>query len=61
MDGPRVGPVARAHLSELFEGRFTDELRKPRAQLRLLSDFVRYHVSDGKPLQSFTFLVGLEN
>jgi DNA repair protein RecO (recombination protein O) len=60
IDGPRVGPVARSHLLGLLRGRIPDDLRKPRAQLRLLSDFVTYHVSDGKPLQSFTFLVGLE-
>jgi DNA repair protein RecO (recombination protein O) len=59
--GPRVGPVARTHLAALSEGRFTEDLLKPRAQVRLLSDFVTYHVSHGKPLQSFAFLSGLES
>jgi DNA repair protein RecO (recombination protein O) len=58
--GPRVGPVARLQLAELFSGRPSDDLRKPRAQLRLLSDFVTYHVSDGKPLQSFGFLAAVQ-
>lgn len=59
MGGPRVGPIARIHLRALTEGRFTGDLRKPRAHFRLLSDFVTYHISDGKPLHSFAFLASV--
>lgn len=57
--GPLVGPGAREQLEMLFLGRAPQPLKKPGAQLQLLSDFVTYHVSDGRPLQSFTFLASL--
>jgi DNA repair protein RecO (recombination protein O) len=57
--GPLVGPGAREQLEMLFLGRVPEPLKKPRAQLQLLSDFVTYHVSNGRPLQSFTFLASL--
>lgn len=51
--GPRVGPVARAQLTALLEGQVPEDLNRPRAHTKLVRDFVTYHVSDGRPLQSF--------
>jgi len=34
-------------------------LERPRAHLRLLADFVAYHLSEGRPLGSFDVLAGL--
>ena len=33
-----------------------DALGRPRAHLQLLSDFITYHVSGTRPLDSFAFL-----
>ena len=60
IEGPLVGPGARAQLAALFAGELPEDLRKPRAQLRLLSDFITYHISGGRPLQSFAVLEGLQ-
>lgn len=57
--GPRIGPGARAQLLELLEGRPPATLRRPRAHARLLSDFVTYHVSMSRPLDSFRILTPL--
>ena len=57
--GPRVGPGARLQLVELTEGPTPDRLVLPGAHLQLLSDFVTYHVSGGRPLKSFDLLAGL--
>jgi len=59
VEGPLIGPGARSQLAGLFAGELPDDLRKPRAQLRLLSDFITYHVSGGRPLQSFAVLESL--
>jgi len=59
IEGPLVGPGARVQLAQLFRGDIPGKLRKPGAQLRLLSDFVTYHISGGRPLQSFAVLEGL--
>lgn len=56
--GPRVGPIARRQLSDLLSGREI-EVTRIRAHLRLLADFVAYHVTPGRPLVSFTFLSSL--
>jgi DNA repair protein RecO (recombination protein O) len=56
--GPRVGPGARAQLAMLVEGA-PGPVTRPRAHAQLLSDFVTYHVSGTKPLESFRFLLGL--
>jgi len=53
--GPRIGPGARMQLANLLAGR-PDPVTHPRAHLRLLSDFVTYHVSGTRPLESFGFL-----
>lgn len=55
--GPRVGPGARAQLRALVAGDAIGTLLRPRAHLQLLSDFVTYHVSGARPLESFQFLV----
>ena len=51
--GPRVGPGARQQLAALLRGTAPEALGKPRAHLRLLHDFVTYHVSGSKPLKTF--------
>lgn len=51
--GPRVGPGARQQLAALIQGTPPEGLRKPRAHLRLLHDFVAYHISGSKPLKAF--------
>ena len=56
--GPRIGPQARRQLLGLLGGR-EDPVRRPRAHLRLLSDFVTYHLSGARPLESFRFLAGV--
>jgi len=56
--GPRIGPGARAQLSGLLEGH-VEGLSRPRGHLRLLSDFVTYHVAGSRPLESFGFLASL--
>lgn len=56
--GPRIGPGAREQLGMLLAGRAPDELRLPEAHLSLFSDFVTYHVSGGRPLDSLRVLQG---
>ena len=51
--GPLVGPGARKQLSALLQGTAPEALGKPRAHLRLLHDFVTYHISGSKPLKAF--------
>jgi DNA repair protein RecO (recombination protein O) len=51
--GPRVGPGARQQLAALLQGTVPEALGKPRAHLRLLHDFVTYHISSSKPLKTF--------
>lgn len=57
--GPRIGPRAREQLRMLLEGRSDPDLPKLRAHLRVLEDFVTYHVSEGRPLDSFRILLDL--
>lgn len=57
--GPRLGPGARAQLRALLVGGEVPALTRPRAHLRLLSDFVTYHVASGRPLPSLQVLDGL--
>ncbi|MBT8395736.1 MAG: DNA repair protein RecO [Gemmatimonadetes bacterium] len=54
--GPRMGPVARAQLHSLLDGRPPEELTKPLTHLRVASDFVTYHISGGTPLRSMAVL-----
>jgi DNA repair protein RecO (recombination protein O) len=55
--GPRVGPGAREQLRALVVGDvLAAPLGRPRAHVQLLSDFVTYHVSGTRPLDSFAFL-----
>lgn len=58
VDGPRVGPVARAQIEALVGGRAPAQLSHARRHLGLVSDFVAYHVA-AKPLKSLGFLGGL--
>ena len=57
--GPRVGPRGRAQLRALLDGESPVPLERPRAHLQLLADFVTYHVSGERPLESFPFLATL--
>jgi recombinational DNA repair protein (RecF pathway) len=57
--GPRLGPRARRQLEELLDGQVPAELLRPRAHLRLASDFVTYHISGGTPLRSMEVLYNL--
>ncbi|MGD2070931.1 MAG: DNA repair protein RecO [Gemmatimonadota bacterium] len=56
--GPRIGPGARDQIAGALAGR-EDPPTRPRAHLRLLSDFVTYHLCGGRPLESFRFLAGI--
>ncbi len=61
--GPLVGPGARQQLAALLQGTAPEELGKPRAHLRLLHDFVTYHISGTSPLKAFRIfgsLAGLD-
>jgi DNA repair protein RecO len=57
--GPRIGSGARAQLYALVEGKRPPGFRRARAHVKLLNDFVTYHVSEGRPLQSMAFLFDL--
>ena len=59
MQGPRLGPIARAQLGELVGGSAPPDLVRPRAHLRLASDFITYHISGGTPLRSMAVLADL--
>ena len=54
--GPRIGPNARRQLCELIEGNPSVQVSHVRAHLRLLADFVTYHLSGSRPLKTFQFL-----
>jgi hypothetical protein len=43
----------------LLDGEAPEELIRPKAHLRLASDFITYHVSGGNPLRSLTVLTAL--
>ena len=58
-----MGPGARQQLAALIQGTPPEVLRKPKAHLRLLHDFVAYHISGSKPLKAFrvfSSLAGLD-
>ena len=57
--GPRLGVGAREQLAALVSGTVPERIRRPRAHVKLLNDFVTYHISEGRPLQSFAFLIDL--
>jgi hypothetical protein len=57
--GPRLGPGARRQLAALLREGPPPRLDRPRAHLRLLSDFVTYHLGSGRPLPSVQVLVDL--
>ena len=57
--GPRLGPLARKQLRGLLLGALEEEIIRPRAHLRLVSDFITYHISGGTPLRSMKVLASL--
>lgn len=57
--GPRVGPGARRQLERLLAGEVPPDLTHERAHLRLLSDFVTYHLAGSRPLDAFRVLAAL--
>jgi len=56
---PRMGPGARGELSALLASPEEGELRAPEAHLRLLHDFVGWHLGGGRPMDSYPFLAGV--
>lgn len=54
--GPLIGPGARDQLRDLLGRRVPPGLGRPRAHLRLLGDFITYHLSGGRPLDAFRLL-----
>ena len=54
--GPRIGPNARRQLHEMIDGSASVQASHVRAHLRLLEDFVSYHLSGSRPLRTFQFL-----
>lgn len=57
--GPRVGPEARGQLAALLAGALPPKLRRPRAHLQLMSDFVTYHLADARPLETVRIFAAL--
>ncbi|MFO8172648.1 MAG: DNA repair protein RecO [Longimicrobiales bacterium] len=57
--GPRLGPKARKQLQGLVAGVLEGDLIRPRAHLRLASDFITYHISGGSPLRSMEVVATL--
>ncbi|MEZ4422718.1 MAG: DNA repair protein RecO [Gemmatimonadota bacterium] len=59
--GPRVGPGARAELAAFLDGGAAGEVGTDHLvpHLRLLGDFITYHVAEGRPLRSLDLLLGL--
>ena len=57
--GPRLGPKARRQLLGLLQGSLSEAIIRPRAHLRLVSDFITYHISGGTPLRSMDVLATL--
>lgn len=55
-DGPRVGPGARRQLAALSAGRVPDDFSHGGVHLRILGEFVTYHVSGGRRLRSVEYL-----
>ncbi len=56
--GPRLGPGARSQLVGFLSGA-SEGTEYLAAHLRLLTDFIQYHVGEGRPLRSFDFLLGV--
>lgn len=61
VQGPRLGPGARAQLMQLLGGEIPIDLSRPKAHLRLASDFITYHISGGSPLRSMAVLASLSS
>lgn len=57
--GPRLGPRARAQLTALLDDPTLPEVERPRGHLRLLGDFITYHLSGGRPLTTLKVLAAL--
>lgn len=57
--GPRLGPGARDQLESMLRGEAPERLNRPKAHLRLVSDFITYHISGGTPLRSIRVLATL--
>lgn len=57
--GPRIGPGTREAILRMLSGEEVSELPKPAAHLRLVHDFVAWHLGNGRPLESFAFLLGM--
>jgi recombinational DNA repair protein (RecF pathway) len=58
VNGPRMGPIARAQLVSMLAGEPPAALTHARQHFSLVADFVSHHVV-AKPLKSIPFLTGL--
>jgi len=58
--GPKVGPGARRQLREFLTGtsKGTEHVGP---HMRLVADFIQYHVGEGRSLRSFEFLLALRS
>lgn len=57
--GPRLGPNARRQLRQMLDADPSVQVSHPRAHLRLLENFVTYHLAGSRPLRTFKFLADL--
>jgi DNA repair protein RecO (recombination protein O) len=55
--GPRLGPGARAEVEALLSDAIPERVTNARGHLRLVRDFITYHVSGTQELHSFSFLI----
>ena len=56
--GPKVGPGARRQLREFLAGT-SEGTEHVGPHMRLVSDFIQYHIGEGRTLRSFEFLLAL--
>ena len=57
--GPRLGPNARRQLRQMLAGDPSVQVSHARAHLRLLENFVTYHLAGSRTLRTFQFLADL--
>ncbi len=55
-EGPKIGPGARDNLQSFLRGEVPDGLGHITEHFNLLDNFVTYHLSSGKPLETVRFL-----
>jgi recombinational DNA repair protein (RecF pathway) len=55
--GPRLGPSARGQLARMVTGEAQEELRGEVPHLKLLRNFMEFHLGARRPMASFDFLL----